>query len=131
MVELPLRLAEGDKTKLIDCGGVDHPGMREVQLLVSAVVKTSKPRHVSAPSLEERKGLGVILIVKIVISVELLVVTNLMIDATRELVIVLTRRGDGLVLRPIQVRQGHKLVHQIKRRRIKTRRRDIVVRKDG
>ena len=74
MVEFPLCLAEGDKTNLIDCGWVDHPGMREVQLLISVVVKTSKPRDVSARSLEERKGLGVKLVVKIVISVELLVV---------------------------------------------------------
>src|SRR5208337_632044 len=131
MVKFPLCLAEGGKTKLIDCGWLDHPGMREVQLLIPVVVKTSKPRDVSARSLEERKGLSVELVVKIVISVELLVVTNLVIDAARELVIVLPRRGDGFVLGPIQVRQGHKLVHQILRRRIKTRRRDVVVREDG
>src|SRR5208282_5366866 len=113
MVKFPLCLAEGDKTKLIDCGGVDHPCVREVQLLISVVVKTSKSRDGSARSLEERKGLSVKLVVKIVISVELLVVTNLVIDAARELVIVLPRRGDGFVLGPIQVRRGDKPVHQI------------------
>jgi hypothetical protein len=131
MVEFPLRFAEGDKAKLVDGGGIDHPGMREVQLLVAGVVKTSKPRHIRSRALEEGKWLGIELIRKIVISVELLMVTQLVIDAPGKLVFVLTRCGDGLVLRPIQVGRGHILVHQIKRRGIKTLWRDVVVGKDG
>src|SRR6267143_5700370 len=86
MEKRALPLAEKRKTRLVDCGRADRPGMADIQLLDPFIRQVAKLRKCCAAGLKSGERLCKKVLCKIVITRQMLVLRELMINLDRELI---------------------------------------------
>ena len=96
----------------------DGPGMAQVPLLKTIVIKVAKAGNSRTGRLEFVVGLQLTDIVEIVINAETLVAGNLLIKAHGELISVIGTHWHGLVQTRSDVSRRNELLHQVDRNRI-------------
>jgi len=74
------------KTRLVDCGRTDGPGMADIQLLDPLIRQIAKLRKCCATGLKPRERFFKIVLRKIVITRQMLVLREFMINLDRELI---------------------------------------------
>src|SRR5882672_7245655 len=86
MEERALPLAEKRKTRLVDCGRADRPGMADIQLLDPLIRQIAKFRKCCAAGLKSGERLFKKVLRKVVITRQMLVLRELMINFDGELI---------------------------------------------
>ena len=131
MKECALALPEESKANLVDRSRTECPRVADVQLLNSLIRQITEARHISPTRLKPRKRLCKIVLSEIVVSRQMLLGGQLVIDLHRELIAALMAQRDTLKETVTNIRVRHKFLKQGQRCLVHARLGDHVIGENG
>src|SRR5215475_1996538 len=104
------------EARFVYCRGPNAPGVMDVYLLNSLIGPIAKSRKIRAACLKTCEGLREIVVCEIVVTAQVLVLRQLMIDPDIKMVASLVTKRHTLKGVVTDIGMGHKLIQQIESR---------------